>query len=77
MKPTNKVVNMFKPKSGFKQQLFLPGFEPVCICPKECDCENPEPKEGVALVSDHCPIHNEHPAPTPYPDCPVHGDDPS
>jgi hypothetical protein len=22
-----------------------------------CDCQNPEPKTGVALVSESCPIH--------------------
>jgi hypothetical protein len=32
-----------------------------CICPKECDCENPEPKNGVALVSNCCPIHSDPP----------------
>lgn len=50
---------------------------PICICPKEdeCDCENPEPEEGVVLVSNHCPVHNIYPGPTPYPNCPVHGDD--
>ena len=28
-----------------------------------CDCENPEPKNGVALVSNECPIHNDNPYP--------------
>lgn len=41
-----------------------------CICPNECDCQNPEPKKGVALISNECPIHNFNPAPSP--DCPVH-----
>jgi len=36
----------------------------ICICPKDCDCENPESKDGVALVSNLCPIHNDN----PYPD---------
>lgn len=27
----------------------------------ECDCEAPEPDEGVALVSNECPIHNLRP----------------
>ena len=30
-----------------------------------CDCENPEPKSGPALVSMECPIHNENPRPAP------------
>ena len=33
-----------------------------CICPTTCDCQCPEPKNGVALVSNYCPIHNERPA---------------
>ncbi len=34
-----------------------------CICPTECDCQRPEPKNGgAALVSNYCPIHNERPA---------------
>lgn len=32
-----------------------------CICPPECDCQNPEPEHGVALVSNMCPIHNIRP----------------
>lgn len=28
-----------------------------------CDCENPEPVSGAALVSMECPIHNENPRP--------------
>lgn len=24
----------------------------------ECNCENPEPESGVALVSNDCPVHN-------------------
>lgn len=27
----------------------------------ECDCQNPEPKSGVALVSNGCPVHNLYP----------------
>lgn len=23
----------------------------------QCDCQNPEPESGVALVSEDCPIH--------------------
>lgn len=23
-----------------------------------CDCQNPEPLSGVALVSEECPVHN-------------------
>lgn len=26
-----------------------------------CDCQNPEPASGVALVSMSCPVHNLHP----------------
>jgi hypothetical protein len=33
----------------------------ICICPPECDCQNPEPESGVALVSNACPIHNMRP----------------
>lgn len=42
-----------------------------CICPTDCDCENPEPEDdGVALCSEHCPVHNLFP--TPYPECLTH-----
>jgi len=27
----------------------------------ECDCQNPEPESGVALVSIECPIHGDRP----------------
>lgn len=30
-----------------------------------CDCENPEPASGAALVSMECPIHNENPRQRP------------
>lgn len=40
-----------------------------CICPRECDCENPEPEHGVALVSNECPEHNIDQQPNP--DCPA------
>ena len=47
-----------------------------CTCPKTCDCEYPPPYPGaiggVWLVSNECPIHNEHPQPSP--DCPIHGE---
>ena len=43
--------------------------ETECICPDECDCENPEPEEGVALVSNLCPVHNV--LPRPNEECPV------
>ena len=36
-----------------------------CICTKVCDCQCPEPKNGVALVSDECPEHNQNPSPNP------------
>lgn len=42
----------------------------ACTCPKECDCENPDPPSGAALVSMGCPIHNHNPR--PHPECPVH-----
>lgn len=42
-----------------------------CTCPKECDCQNPEPEnDGCALVSNSCPIHNLYPDPAE--DCPLH-----
>jgi len=31
------------------------------MAPQVCDCQNPEPESGVALVSNECPIHNEDP----------------
>jgi hypothetical protein len=39
----------------------------TCLCPRMCDCENPEPTEGVALASEHCHEHNLRQK--PYPDC--------
>jgi len=45
-------------------------FPITCQCPQECDCENPEPESGVALVSNLCPIHNWNPYPA-Y-NCPIH-----
>lgn len=30
-----------------------------------CDCQNPEPVSGVALVSNECPIHNLFPKEPP------------
>lgn len=41
----------------------------VCICTRTCDCECPEPKSGVALVSHECPVHNQFP--WPHPECPA------
>lgn len=29
----------------------------------QCDCENPEPARGAALVSNSCPVHNLYPRP--------------
>lgn len=49
----------------------VPGCE-ACICPTTCDCENPDPKSGAALVSMECPIHNFDPYPSL--DCPIHGE---
>jgi len=47
-----------------------------CTCPKECDCQNPpsdkeDGENGVRHISEHCPVHNDYPA--PYPECPEHG----
>ncbi len=39
----------------------------ICICPAECDCQNPEPDEGVAGVSELCSEHNLRPLADP--DC--------
>ena len=36
-----------------------------CMCPSECDCQNPD--DEVAGVSNHCPDHNDNP--TPHPEC--------
>ena len=49
--------------------------DPLCTCPKECDCQNPPPDDwngenGVYHVSNECPIHNDNPQPRA--DCPVH-----
>ncbi len=41
-----------------------------CICTTVCDCQNPEPDEGVALVSQECPVHNLYPDPNP--ECHIH-----
>lgn len=46
------------------------GKASACTCPTECDCENPEPERGPALVSQECPVHNFRPRPAPG--CPVH-----
>lgn len=35
-----------------------------CLCPRECDCQCPEPEVGAALVSNYCPIHNVNPRPS-------------
>lgn len=40
-------------------------IENACVCPSECDCQNPEPESGTALVSNGCPIHNLYPLITP------------
>lgn len=44
----------------------------ACTCPTECDCQQPEPIDGVALKSNLCPVHNLHPMPDL--NCPVHGE---
>jgi len=52
------------------------GLHPDCICPRECDCQNPPPDDldkwnGPYGVSNFCPAHNVW----PYSDeeCPIHG----
>lgn len=56
--------------------LISPRFtkDSLCICPTECDCEDPPPDDGpwsrVYKVSNLCPEHNTDPEPNP--DCPVH-----
>lgn len=40
---------------------------PICTCPTSCDCACP----NDGLMSNECPIHNDHPQPNP--DCPQHG----
>jgi hypothetical protein len=40
-----------------------------CICPNSCDCADPEPENGVALLSNLCPEHNWNPY--PMEDCPA------
>ncbi len=57
------------------ESLFEQLKETGCICPKECDCENPPPDDwdgvsGSFGVSEECPIHNDNPRVAP--DCPVH-----
>ena len=48
-----------------------------CICPKECDCQNPPsddpegPEGGAYGISNLCLEHNIYPMPDP--ECPVHG----
>lgn len=37
-----------------------------CICPTECDCQNPPPddwdgKNGCWGISNSCPVHNDYP----------------
>lgn len=39
----------------------------TCICPLDCDCQAPEPKHGIALLSENCPVHNL--IPDQYPQC--------
>lgn len=40
-----------------------------CTCPTECDCEDPD-VDGVAKLSNECPVHNWNPRPSP--DCLFH-----
>lgn len=54
-------------------------FRKKCLCPTECDCENPPPddwderdkSEGVYHISNFCPVHNDFP--WPHDECPIHG----
>ena len=39
----------------------------LCICPRTCDCQCPDPETGPALISNHCPFHNSRFIPSP--DC--------
>lgn len=56
-------------KAAHKQtQLFLHGLEPLCTCPQECDCQDPE----NGLFSNHCPEHNLYPERDK--ECPIHGE---
>jgi len=57
-------------RSGAPLPRFTNAAERSCLCARECDCQNPEPAQGAALVSNECPIHNLHPA--AHPDCPIH-----
>jgi len=44
-----------------------------CICTTVCDCENPKPaNDGVLLVSNECPMHNDNPQPHPECEAEVH-----
>lgn len=36
-----------------------------CLCPSACDCQNPEPQNGAALISNECPEHNLTPQANP------------
>ena len=49
-------------------------FPEGCICPQECDCQNPKTPEneheGVHHVSMFCPVCNDNP--NPHDECPVH-----
>ena len=45
-------------------QPFLVGFP--CSCVRVCDCQNPNPKDGIALLSYECPKHNLLPLQSHY-----------
>lgn len=45
------------------RQAYLAGWPATEIC----DCENPNPETGVALVSNACPIHNIFPQKPEFP----------
>ncbi len=55
----------------YQKDLFAPFFQPFlvgfpCSCARVCDCQNPEPKEGIALSGYECPEHNHVPLQSQY-----------
>lgn len=46
----------YAPRAGLRAA-FLAGRRSIPPSQAVCDCENPEPSEGVALISEDCPIH--------------------
>jgi hypothetical protein len=63
-----EIIGKVEPKEGADGGLYpCVTLEHQCICSKGCDCQNPKPKRGMALVSNECPVHNE--VPQAHPDC--------